>query len=281
MIIGNTSVAGVPVERDTDTKRVSRFLVPLDGYIVKLTLWLDGLGSGVGDQVHKAVVYGSGGELRGEGVETTVKDGQAAWWTDFLFSTPVAVTAGEEIDFGLLSGPAANTTRVWELAADGAGGRWNANTYTAGAVDPFGASTPLAGRVCGFVTHSIGWKPPENMDDFYYARLPFAESQEIFSVGSLAISPIFNVDCGWYGQDLDDELGAFAIVQEGGKYESLLGERVQIRRRDDSTRVVHAFVHDRYPLLEPIAVTRRLFLALGYLAADSFPVSVRVMTATI
>lgn len=281
MIVGNTALkaAATPVEYAADRKRVGRFLMPLDGYIAKLSFMADGLGSGVGDQVHMPVIYSAAGVLLGVGAETTVKDGQAAGWVDFVFPSPVPVVAGVEIDFGLLSGPATNTTRVWELAADGSGGRWNADTYSGGAATPFGTSTAIAGRAIGFATHTIGWQVPANVDDFYNARLPFADSQDIFKNGSFAPSPIYNVDCGWYGQDLDDELGAFAIVQEGGKYEGLLGERVQIRRRDQADKQVFAFVHDRYPLLEPIAVTRRLYLALGYLAADSFPVTIRVMTS--
>lgn len=240
---------------------------------------MDGLGSGTGNQAHRAVVYDVAGNLLATSAETVVVDGQAAGWVDFRFPAPVLLAAGD-VDVGLISGGASNSSRVYVDDPDGAGGKFNADPYSDGPTTVFGAATALTARTAAFVTYVLDWQEPANVDDFYLGRLPFHESQRAFGEGGPVASPVFHVNCGWHGTDLDDETGAFAIVQEGSPLEVLIGERLRISRVDKfDAGQVYVFCHNRFPVVDEISVPRRMFLALGYPAADNFRVKVEVMTS--
>jgi hypothetical protein len=105
-----------------DTKRVSRYLANSDGYLVKLSLYCDGLGSGVGDQVLRGVVYLATGELLGQGDPVTITDGQEAGWVDLTFHQykgGIFLVNGLKYDLGYLAGPVSNSARVYGRASVG------------------------------------------------------------------------------------------------------------------------------------------------------------------
>lgn len=114
-VIGSTHKGAVPVELVADTKRVARYAVPLEVLVPKLTLYVDGLGSGSGDQVVRGVIYDSVGVLRATSDQVTIHDGQAGGWVDLPFSAyPGGVPlVAASYDFGVISGGNTNSARVY------------------------------------------------------------------------------------------------------------------------------------------------------------------------
>lgn len=119
-LIGKTTVGGFSFDLPADTKRVARYNVPVATRIVKLSIYVDGLGSGVGTQVMRGVVYDASGTLIAMGDEVMVNDGDPASWVDLTFSSfvgGVPVLAGL-YDFGVIGGANTNSIRVY---GDGVG----------------------------------------------------------------------------------------------------------------------------------------------------------------
>lgn len=115
-LLGKTRIGGTPFELVGNTKRVARYAVPFATSVPKLTIYVDGLGSGNGDQVVRGVIYDSGGSLLAMGDEVLVADGQAAGWVDLPFTTypgGVQLPAAGNYDFGVLGGVQTNSVRVY------------------------------------------------------------------------------------------------------------------------------------------------------------------------
>lgn len=105
-----------------NTKRTSRYVAAESAYLSKLSLYCDGLGSGVGDQVLRGVVYLSTGELVVQGDETVVEDGQEPGWVDLLFPRRPLGTIlfrGLKYELGYLAGPVSRSIRVYGRASVG------------------------------------------------------------------------------------------------------------------------------------------------------------------
>jgi hypothetical protein len=191
-----------------------------------------------------------------------------------------AIHANGHVDPVLDALPAAATamwpaqTGVYETYVDAVA---TSGAYPSGAPNPLAAQEAHADQRSLFASYVKAWALPPNVDDFYIARLPWEASQSVFGNGGVLALPIFHADVGWHGTDLDDEEGAFAIVQEGSVLEALIGERVRIRTDQLSAGVVFAFVHNRYPIVDDISLTRRAFLELGFLAADNVRCVIEVM----
>jgi hypothetical protein len=120
-------ILGTPIKGDqifevpADTKRVARYLSPVTARVVKLTLYCDGLGSGVGDQVLRGVIYEVTGALVAEGDEVVIHDGQQPAWVDLPLT---AYPGGVEIvplryDLGYLAGQVSLSARVYGRFAYG------------------------------------------------------------------------------------------------------------------------------------------------------------------
>lgn len=123
-IVGATVQGDRVDELPADYKRVARFAVAQAIRLVKLSLYLDGYGSGVGDQVIRPVIYQTGGALFLVGSEQTIVDGQEPGWVDLSFLSDtypegVPVAAGT-YDFGLIAGQVANSIRVYGAISAGA-----------------------------------------------------------------------------------------------------------------------------------------------------------------
>lgn len=119
------------------------------------------------------------------------------------------------------------------------------------------------------------WDPPGPIDDMMIAALPYPTAQRLLR-GALVPNASYRVTCEWHGAgpDGDPDRGSFALVQEGGPLEGLVGERVQITYRRVS---IFALVKDTADLDDPISVTRTLFARLAVLSGDSLPVVVEVV----
>lgn len=150
-------------------------------------------------------------------------------------------------------------------------------TYAGGAPATLVSTETVTNQRSLFATYVKAWTLPDDVDDFYIARLPWEAGQSVLSNGGVLKLPVFHADVGWHGTDLDDEEGAFAIVKEGSVLEALIGERIRLRTDRLSPGVVFAFVHNRYPIVDDISLTRRGFLELGNLALDNVRCVIEVM----
>lgn len=114
-LLGKTTKGGTRFELGSDTKRVARVTVLQPANVVKLSIYVDGLGSGNGDQVMRGVIYDSGGALVAVGDEVIVHDGQAAGWVDLpLTAYPHGVPLlAASYDFGVIGGAQTNSIRVY------------------------------------------------------------------------------------------------------------------------------------------------------------------------
>lgn len=115
-LLGTLSKGDQIFEVGANTKRVSRYLVLQTARLSKLTLYCDGLGSGLGPQVLRGVVYNATGDLIGQGIEVVIADGQQPGWVDLPFPNPyggVPLVAGQRIDIGYLAGQSDKSARVY------------------------------------------------------------------------------------------------------------------------------------------------------------------------
>ena len=155
---GKTDIGATNYNIADGFKSGFKFTSPADaGTLTKLTLYCDGLGAGVGAEVLKGLVYadsaGVPGSRLGIGNEITIADGQAAAWVDLTFGSTIALSPNTVYHLGYIGGPVNNaaTTRYDALAG---GHNYNANSYAAGATDPFGAATTEAITVSIYATYT-------------------------------------------------------------------------------------------------------------------------------
>lgn len=113
-LLGRTKVGSTLFEIDANSKRVVRKHTPVVAIkVAKLTVYCDGLGSGVGDQVMRSVIYTAAGVLVAQGSDVHVADGQPPGWVDLPFTQPVSLPPSTDYFLGLHAGANANTIRVY------------------------------------------------------------------------------------------------------------------------------------------------------------------------
>lgn len=119
------------------------------GVVTMLSVYLDGLGPGVGGQVMKALLYAAAAgvptALKVASAEVTVADGQAAGWVDFPVVDPVTIPPGDYWP-GWIGGGVHQAAQVRRAATAGKDERWLADTYSDGPADPAGAMNQIATR---------------------------------------------------------------------------------------------------------------------------------------
>lgn len=283
-IAGKTQVGAAWCVRTTDRKRVSRYPVPVPCRLVKLSAYMDGNGSALsGDSLHRAVVYDTAGNLLGVGSEVVVSKGQPAGWVDLpLANIPggVVIPAAGDYDLGSLCGGVDQVSRnACDVVANA--GRFNADTYSDGASNPFGSVTLDTSQLSVFATF-ITEPSYVGLEEMEIARLPFREAQAILGATRGVPTTLRQGVCGWHGDTAsgDPETGAFAVVQPGGRFADLVGERLQVALAEGiERRHVFVYCHNAVRIAddEELSLTRRAFLALGLLAEDSLKVNVTVV----
>src|SRR5439155_25925217 len=135
-------------------KRVSRYALPVAGSVTKLTIYLAPTAT-AGEEVMKGIIYSDAGgapsALLGVSEQIAFLNTNAAGWYDMKFASPVKLAAGNYW-IGLITG---GTSNVAGFRYDsGAGSRdYNANTYTSGPTNPFGAVTVDAEQTSLYATY--------------------------------------------------------------------------------------------------------------------------------
>jgi PKD repeat protein len=141
---GTTTPGSLVDNMDLNYKEVSKFTAPAAGNVVKVSGYLSGLGVASGTEKVKAVIYadsgGNPGARLGVSNEVTITAGRAWGWVDFTFSSPVAIQAGP-LWLGYIGG--GNKNGLIQMRYDQLSGdlRYNKNTYSNNASNPFGSSS--------------------------------------------------------------------------------------------------------------------------------------------
>jgi hypothetical protein len=143
--IGNSSSSYTQTNNaDANYKRATRFLCPESGNVATVSLYCSCDSGGAG--TWKAVIYadsaGSPGALSGTSAEVSTSAGSSRAWRTATFSSPVAVTAGSYYWIGFISGTGYLNYHV--TSGTTGTGKYNADTYSGGAADPFGSATNLS-----------------------------------------------------------------------------------------------------------------------------------------
>ncbi len=154
---GTTTVGSSSDAMLADRKRVNRSTLSVAANVSKLSLYLQPTGTS-GSQLITGVLYadssGNPGALIAKTAELTFKSTQPAGWYDLTFSSPIPLTAGNYW-IGMISGASSNVTGFRYTNVSGSRA-YNANTYTAGPSNPFGAHSTDNEQISEYATYSTG-----------------------------------------------------------------------------------------------------------------------------
>jgi Abnormal spindle-like microcephaly-assoc'd, ASPM-SPD-2-Hydin len=154
---GKTSVGGSSDSFLADRKRVNRYALPVAGSVSKLSIYLAPTAT-TGQQLLKGLLYadnaGAPGALLGSTEALTFKSTNAAGWYDMTFSTPLKLAAGNYW-IGAITGASSSVAGFRFDSVSGARD-YNANTYTAGASNPFGSASVDSEQTSLYATYTPG-----------------------------------------------------------------------------------------------------------------------------
>lgn len=270
-------------EVTSDQKLVMRVTWPWEKNVSKVSVYLDGQGSGIGNQVARAVIYNAATNvLVAVSDEVVVREAQPPGWVDFLFSAYKGNLALPPNDYfvGLHTGLAANTIRMSASGPHGGGGKANFDSYADGPSSPFGTASAVTWDFALYVTAFDPYVPPDETD-IYLSRLPFPEAESALRTAGRGLSAPRLTNAGWHDTFIDPETGAVALVRAGGAFEDLLGERIRVTTQTQlNNRAVIAYVHnlaDEDVFDWDLSLPRHLFSQLQLLAKETVPVVVEVL----
>lgn len=155
--IGKTGVGASTDSYAANRKRVSRYTLPTAGTLTKLSTYLATTGVS-GAQALEGVVYadaaGKPGALLGVTEPLTFKSTSSAGWYGLAFSSPPKLSGGNYW-IGLITGSSPGVTGFRYDSS--AGSRdYNANTFTSGPTNPFGAASSDGEQVSLYATYLAG-----------------------------------------------------------------------------------------------------------------------------
>jgi hypothetical protein len=154
---GKTSVGASSDVFAANRKRVNEYSLPVAGSVSKLSVYLAPT-TNQGQQVLEGILYtnaaGKPGNLLGTTAPLAFSSSNAAGWYDLSFATPLNLAAGSYW-IGVITG---ETGKVAGFRYDSVGGSrdWNANTYTSGPSNPFGAVTTDSEQTSLYATYTPG-----------------------------------------------------------------------------------------------------------------------------
>ena len=161
---GKTTVGASSDSFLADRKRVSRYALPSAGAREQAEHLPRPTGTS-GQQLLKGVVYadaaGAPGALLGVSEPLTFKSTNAAGWYDLVFSSALKLAAGNYW-IGAITGASSNVAGFRYTSVSGARD-YNANSYTSGPTNPFGAVTTDAEQASLYATYATA--PDGNRPD--------------------------------------------------------------------------------------------------------------------
>jgi hypothetical protein len=152
---GKTAVGGSSDVFAADRKRVNRYALPVAGLVSKLSVYL-APGGASGQQSIKGVIYADSGGVPGGllavSEQLTFASTNAAGWYDLPLASPLKLAAGNYW-IGVITGA---TAKVAGFRYDSVAGArdYNANTYTSGPSNPFGAVTTDTEQTSLYATYT-------------------------------------------------------------------------------------------------------------------------------
>jgi hypothetical protein len=152
---GKTTVGGLSDSFVAERKRVNRYALPVAGSVTKLSIYLAHTTTS-GQQVLKGVIYadstGAPGALLGVSEQLTFTSSSSTGWYDLVFPSPIKLTAGNYW-IGVMTGATGGVTGFrWDSVS---GSRdYNANTYSSGPTNPFGAFTTDSEQTSLYATYT-------------------------------------------------------------------------------------------------------------------------------
>lgn len=252
MILGKRTIGTTAFALGADRKQLIDVTLTRPGYLADMTVYLDGKGSGGNQSVMGVAYERTTNKLVATGAAQVIPVASAAAWRQLTFDSHPLLPAG-----GYAIGVHAGVAGCARGFHSGAPGLTEADTFADG---PSATLTPTATStgLSIITTLSLPWTPPSTADEEYLGTLPMAEAQSVFSSGAATDQQLVRV--GWHGTKTDPSTGSFAVVQEGGILEGLLGERVRIEVNKRSTCV---YVRDALAIAEDISLTRRSFMEVA------------------
>jgi hypothetical protein len=154
---GKTTVGASSDQFVPDRKRAYRYALPAAGTVSKLSIYLAPTTT-AGQQVLKGLIYADSSNapsaLLGSTEQLTFQSTNSAGWYDLKFSSPVKLAAGNYW-IGVITGA---TSYVLGTRYDSVSGSrdYNANTYTSGPTNPFGAVSTDAKQLSLYATYTTG-----------------------------------------------------------------------------------------------------------------------------
>jgi hypothetical protein len=153
-VFGNTVVGRFADEFIPNRKRVNHYTLPLEGSVSKLTVYLAPTGN-AGQQVLQGVIYADAGgkpeALLGTSEPLTFKSSDAAGWYDLPLSVPLKLAAGSYW-IGVFTGPTSHVAG-FRFNSVPASRDFNANPFSSGPSDPFGAFSTDSEQMSLFATY--------------------------------------------------------------------------------------------------------------------------------
>lgn len=112
-------------------------------------------------------------------------------------------------------------------------------------------------------------------EEILYGIRGFGATQDLFT-GTPLITFLSNpIKCSWYGTEINQNRGAFCLVQEGAELDNLVGEFVRITYKQ---REITLYCLAETPEIDtPIAITRRAWSAIERLSLDEIFAYVQVI----
>lgn len=274
MIAGKTTPGNYSPFVVTDTGYLMPVTLPRDGVVLGISVAVDGLGPGHGDQVARGVIYSGSGTLLSSTASLTVANGQGLAWLMFTLPAPLPLLRGT-YHAGMQAGPVDDSMRLSAIGF-GATGLTYTDTYSDGPASSLPTTAP-APDYSIWVAYTIPYEVPGNVTDDWLATLNFADAQSVLSSTGVLFNSAQTAVVGWHGTLTDPQRGSFCIVSSSGPLADLVGERVKVSKGD---RSVYAYCHTDGDILEDLSLTRRAFMALDYPATTELEATVEIMAAS-
>ena len=122
--------------------------------------------------------------------------------------------------------------------------------------------------------------PPRGPDsDLMVSRRAFTVSQAAWGQVSREGNPV-SAQVGWHDGELERENGMMAVVDREGILGDIIGDIVHVARRMDNglDREVFVYVYADSNLAVDLSLSRRAFLSLGLLSAESLICEVEIVS---
>jgi hypothetical protein len=265
MVFGNYTVTTSRRELEADTVLLALSIDVTPGVMFEaVSFWLDGLGSGVGSQPVRALVY-DGLALRAVSDEVIVPDGSPLTLTTFR----VQWTSGAA-QVGLWAGGPSLAARC---SITGEFGKRNTMPYGASPLDPRPMPSDDDDSPSAFIVTGVPVGVPEIPDEELAARGWYSAQRALAGQSLSGTRRAASVE--WHHTSLDDHEGAFALVREGGPLEELVGD---VLRVSYGTRAAYVYVIDASDEIDAdLSLARRAFLQLANLADDERRMTLEVV----